>query len=223
MKKRVFVHLVRHGQTKYNLQRVADGVCPDGGSELTDLGKQQATELGRFTMLGRFDLVQESIFLTSGFKRTNATFEDSFGSYGAKATVLELLREQHMGIWEKQSWRDIDTKLIRDWLSGTHVPEGGEHYREVADRSERVLEHVLETAKQTDKSVFWLFTHGNFIRAMIGNLLTAPISNWQTIVVDNTSVTTLVYRPKRSSWYIDGINNTSHLSYPCRCYQATKG
>lgn len=93
------IHLIRHGETDWNRARRVQG---QSESQLTDLGIQQAKELGQRIQHLQFD----KIYCSSSL-RTRQTAEHAFPETAIEIDYLDELREIFLGPWEGQLYEDL--------------------------------------------------------------------------------------------------------------------
>ena len=93
------LHLIRHGETNWNKERRVQG---QSDSHLTDLGTQQAKELGQRIAHLEFD----KIYCSSSL-RTRQTAEYAFPELATEIKYLDELREIFLGPWEGHLYEDL--------------------------------------------------------------------------------------------------------------------
>ena len=97
------LYLIRHGQTDWNKERRAQG---QSESKLTELGEQQARELGERLAPVEFDHIY-----CSSSQRTRQTADLAFGHRNMEIEYRDSLREIFLGPWEGHLYDDI--RLVR--------------------------------------------------------------------------------------------------------------
>ena len=93
------LHLIRHGETNWNKERRVQG---QSDSHLTNLGTQQAKELGQRIAHLEFD----KIYCSSSL-RTRQTAEHAFPESTSEIKYLDELREIFLGPWEGHLYEDL--------------------------------------------------------------------------------------------------------------------
>jgi len=93
------IHLIRHGETDWNKERRVQG---QSESQLTDLGVQQAQELGKRIAHLEFDRIYCSSSL-----RTRQTAAHAFPETTTEVRFLDELREIFLGPWEGHLYEDL--------------------------------------------------------------------------------------------------------------------
>ncbi len=183
------VHLVRHGQSSWNLQHRVQG--QRNAPALTDLGRRQAVDAAR-ELAG----VRPVRLLTSDLTRATQTAEIIGRALGLTPIATGLLREQSLGALEGLTTREASARLAGVDLADPAVRHaGGESRDDVAARIAALLvSPLVSDLEETDDVV--LVSHGDTIRIAIAVLLGEDQADapWRTI--ENGSVTTVV-RPAR--------------------------
>lgn len=157
----VELHLVRHGETVPNRDRVVTGSVD---VELSDAGREQARALGRQLE------AEYSLVVSSTMRRAVATAELALASRGARVQAFHLdarLNERALGEYEGREARPISAYAVGDldWS-----PPGGEPYREVARRSLWFLLDIAISASQRRDCKVLVSTHSGPLRMLLGTL-----------------------------------------------------
>lgn len=105
VKKMLEIYLIRHGQTKWNLENKMQGSL---NSDLTVEGVKQAVSLGKELNKHYFDHIYSS---TS--PRALETSRLIFGD--EKKTSSDLLGEIAMGAWEGKTYQEIEKLAPLEW------------------------------------------------------------------------------------------------------------
>lgn len=166
--------LLRHGQTYSNISRFLDTRPP--GAELTERGRDQATEVGR--ELAQLVGEREVEFKCSIALRAQQTamlaaraFEQERGmpEFSQRVDVISGVHEIFAGDWEMDGSEDAHRShlvAMRGWCDGERSAgmEGGETLDDVLARYQPVLEGI---AKQLgDDHDVILVSHGAAIRVV---------------------------------------------------------
>lgn len=144
------LYVLRHGETDYNVEKRISGHVP---AKLTELGKQQAIEAGKYLE----DKGIEYIYC-SPFQRAIDTANLANISH-IEMEIDDRLKEVNFGIFEGLP---IDTKefyVVKHEL-GHRYPEG-ETYLEVIYR----IYSFIDDLKQTDYECVLVVCHGAILRA----------------------------------------------------------
>lgn len=136
--------LVRHGQTRSNVEKRLDTRLP--GAELTDLGVEQASRLGR-------RMVEEerrvTTLVTSVATRARQTGEGIGDHVGLEVVRLEGIHETQVGSFEgRNDLLALHTfgRIYHGWLRGEldRSTDGGETGEDVLDRFVPVVERIRD-------------------------------------------------------------------------------
>lgn len=151
--------LTRHGETIENAQGIIHGQLP---GQLSEKGMRQAEALGKRLAEERVEHIY-----TSDLRRAKDT-ATYIAEYHLEATftLLEDLREQHLGSWQGV----VRAELIGRGEAGMHrkaLPEDGESFEALYARSKRVIELLQE--KHPDDVVV-LVGHSRVNRALVAAL-----------------------------------------------------
>lgn len=152
------LHLVRHGQTPQNLEKVAPGQLDDG--QLTPIGASQATAAARLLAGTGARTVYSSDLL-----RAVETARPIAAALGVPVTLDVALRERALGEFEGKPSADILAAPGTDWADPRYRPPGGES---VADVYERVAGFLCRIAAVADRSPVVVVTHGDTARIALG-------------------------------------------------------
>ena len=185
------LHLVRHGESTWNLAGRIQGQSPEAGG-LTAAGRAQA----RLTA----DLLAErstrpAAIVASDLIRARETAE-------IIASVLDMplefdseLREQQLGVLEGHRldapFADDPTAqhaVDRLWREPFRRPDGGES---IADMYERIHRALRRHAKSRPGAEVVLVTHGGPVRMASATQAPAPGVAVPRVGVDNASVTSI--------------------------------
>ncbi|MFK7996100.1 MAG: histidine phosphatase family protein [Granulosicoccus sp.] len=160
-------HLVRHGQTHWNVQRRIQGQLD---SELDELGFSQATERGK-----DFTHIQLEAAYCSSSLRTRQTIRNLLGSRNDAVVYMDELREVCWGIWQGERWEDIEAKhpdMVEAYhkaLPHFHV-EGAETPEETQTRGVLAFENLVEKHQQAvDDANILIVSHGAIMKKILGH------------------------------------------------------
>jgi probable phosphoglycerate mutase len=179
------VHLVRHGQSTWNLQRRVQGQQDE--PTLTDLGRRQAVDAARQLVGAR-----PVRLLTSDLTRATQTAAIIGLALGLAPIATPLLREQALGDLEGLTTQEASVRLARVDLSDPAVRyAGGESRDDVARRIAALLASPLVVdLDETDQIV--LISHGDTIRIAMAVLLGENQADAPWRSIENGSVSTVV-------------------------------
>jgi len=199
------VYLVRHGETPWNKLGRFQG-CTD--LELTEDGIKQAQCLKK-----RFDGDFDYIF-SSPLKRALQTANIICEDTQKKPIITEGIREINFGSWEGLTLEEIKVKYPEDlyaWRNDEEIGPftGGE--LSTKNASIRGKNTILEIVKQYEGSKIIIVAHGGIIKAGLIGLFNWRMNMYQSLNLNNTAVTHLVFNHKPYP-VIMGFNDTSHLT-----------
>lgn len=197
------VILVRHGQTKWNVELKYQG---HSEVELSPTGKKQAE-------LVSARLIKEPItaVYSSDLGRAFVTAQCIAKPHGLTVTPIKGLREYHFGDWEGLNFQQISTRWPDISVNFFNNPDnvripGGETFSEVKVRAEAA---VLELVAQHPHQTILLVSHGGTIRTILCAALGLHLNRVWAIRQDNTAVNIIEYRNEQS--IVTLMNDVHHL------------
>ncbi|MEK7095621.1 MAG: class I tRNA ligase family protein, partial [Patescibacteria group bacterium] len=128
-------YVSRHGEADNNVTSMISSLASNPHN-LTEKGKKQAKEAGKWLKDKKIDLI-----VTSPFPRTQQTSEivaREIGLDGKNILTDERLKELNAGIWNGKNFHDFVTHF-KEADRFIDVPEGGENYTEIKKRMGEVL------------------------------------------------------------------------------------
>lgn len=177
--------LVRHGQTYSNVDKHLDTAPP--GAELTDLGREQArnvgTELAEYCQVSEGDMGRLAAVYSSIAIRAQQTamlaasaIEDAAGLRRRSLPVYPVAGLHEISAGDMEMRNDVDAHRLyalamSGWLNGeldARMPgDSGENLADILGRYQPVLETIAEThlARGAAKDVI-VVSHGAAIRTM---------------------------------------------------------
>ncbi len=198
------LYLVRHGETKSNIERRYQGWSE---SPLSQAGIRQAEKAAHF--LGRQNL---SGLYCSDLSRAFHTARVIGNSSGLKPEATPLLREINFGQWEGLNYEEIENgwgNEIRLWLDDpfNNSAPNGETLGEVSERMRNFLEHLTEQSR--DEKRIAAVSHGGSIRALLYHVLDLDTSSFWDIKIDNASISLI--RKEKEKFKVVYYNRTDYL------------
>jgi probable phosphoglycerate mutase len=188
------IYLVRHGETAW----AKDG-RHTGRTDipLTDLGREQARDLGRRVGDHPFALV-----LTSPLSRAAET--------ARLAGFPQAERDDDLMEWDYGDLEGRRTLEIREaipgWSIWTGPWPGGETVRQVGARADRILARCLDPAVAGDTLVF---AHGHLLRVLTARWLRLPASRGSLFALGTATLGVLGW--DRENPVIETWNEACHL------------
>lgn len=157
----MILHLIRHGQTLANQQRL---YCGKTDLPLSEDGK---SEIKKLASLGIYPPLQGLAVYTSGLLRTRQTLEAIYG----KVPHLELpaFREMNFGAFEMKSYEQLkESSIYIAWIedqTGSVACPGGESQAVFTRRVTTGFQEVVDS----DKSAL-VVCHGGVITCLMQRL-----------------------------------------------------
>lgn len=158
------LYFTRHGQTVWNVE---NKICGATDSELTELGRQQARELGsylaeRMTMMHETELdtpIGIDEILYSPLVRAKDTAQIISEMTGIPAREEIRLTEQNFGKWEGTPRDGADFKLAKRNFADSY--EGGESMLRLAVRIYSLLDEIRS---ESEDKTYLLVAHNGIAR-----------------------------------------------------------
>lgn len=123
-------YVCRHGEAMNNIEMVISSK-EDNPHHLTDLGKKQANEAGKWLSDKKIDLIVVSPFLRT--KETANIIAEKIGLDKNKIEVDQRISELNAGNWNGKSFHDFVSSFNNKNRFET-IPEGGESYADIKKR-----------------------------------------------------------------------------------------
>ena len=164
------IHLIRHGETDWNKERRVQG---QSESQLTELGIQQAQQLGR-----RIDHLDFDKIYCSSSLRTRQTAEHAFPDTNTEIAYLDELREIFLGHWEGHLYEDLakrEPDSHRHFWEQPHLfdVEGAETFYQLQERAVGAVRKML---KQFVRRKVAIVSHGALIKSLLCHFQQRPMS-----------------------------------------------
>lgn len=202
------LYLVRHGETEHNRRNIIQGGGVD--SELNAAGRAQAEALTRRLRSVSFDALYASTL-----RRARQTADILARPHEPLTrTHLHDLSEMDWGVFEGEppsEERDALMKALKSkWRDGAYdrAVEGGESIRDVQERAQRAIRHIL--TREVGRTVL-VVTHGRYLRVLLATILDDyGLEHMQELGHSNTCVNRVVVEEGRT--WADLQNCTAHLS-----------
>lgn len=197
--------LIRHGQTKWNAQGRFQG---QSDTELLPEGIAQAKLLAQHFPLTKLDAIY-----CSDLSRARQTAQPIADKFKLKVQPCSRLREMNFGVWEgmlfddiNKKWPDAMRKFFDDPLC-VNIPEA-ENFEELEQRAVQAVEEII--TNNNGKTVA-IVAHGAVNKAVLGHIMHVPLAYSWAILQSNTAYNIFSYDDKYKKFYIETVNNTSHL------------
>lgn len=176
------VYLVRHGQSRWNVQRRTQGQTSH--PPLTALGREQARAAGEVIAadVRERGLVVDGI-ISSDLVRAQQSAQILARRFDVAVREDARLREQHLGRLQGRSYEETWAAADQvDWSDPRVAIGGGESLQDVYDRMAQVLRE-LDRAR-----VLVLVSHGDAIRAALAYLRGSAPHEAEWVEVPNGAV-----------------------------------
>jgi len=170
------LHIVRHGQTHWNVERRIQGQLD---SELDESGIEQARTRGR-----DFDNMQFSSVYSSSSVRTRQTTEHLLGERPDTVIYRDDLREVCWGIWQGRLWSEIEAAYpemveAHHNASSHFSVEGAETSQQTQARGVAAIESIIKqhssTALQHENLL--IVSHGAIMKKILAHYTHVPLTS----------------------------------------------
>jgi broad specificity phosphatase PhoE len=198
------LHLIRHGVTISNAQRVYMGRSEEG---ISTEGRWQARQLSR--RLQRLEL--EAVY-ASPLRRTRETAEIVAQPHRHRVVVDADLVELDLSRWQGRPTEEIAAADPEPWQTWCRDPArlalpGIETFDSLAERVRRFLSRVRRSHACGSVAVI---THDGVIRMAVMEALALSWSHYRSLPLDNTSITTVEVGGPHP--YLRRFNDVGHLN-----------
>ena len=197
--------LVRHGQTKWNVEEIFRGRAD---IELNDHGRRQAELLGEFLAVPTIEAVY-----SSPLKRALDTADSVARRHRLDVQVAPGLIDMDFGDWEGLQGEVVKQRYAAAYAAWTDRPEqadipGGETLSQVRRRVMQAVDQIV--AAHSGRVV--IVTHRVILKLATLSLLGLDESSFWNIVVDTCGVTT--FRVEGGRNILLRHNDNSFLNLP---------
>lgn len=200
------IFLVRHGRSTANQKGVLAGRSPK--VELDDVGISQAKAVGEFFSSWKIDKL-----ITSPLERCLTTAKE-ISNQQNKSLKVEISKnfiECDYGTWTNKKLANLSSlplwKVVQENPSLVTFPKG-ESMLQMATRASAGLMSALAQIKKP-KANLVIVTHADLIKALISHTLGMHLDQFQKIIVDPASISTLTFQ--NNKFFVAGVNDRSHL------------
>ncbi len=194
--------LVRHGQTYANIDRVWHGHTD---TKLTDLGYQQARELGEY--FGNY--MQPTVIYASPLQRARITAEEIAKHFKLDVNLDERLMEFNLGDWEDKTFESLSAagentmrKLVED--PGYATPNG-ESQNSVRDRFVSAVDEIVN--RHSGEHIV-IVAHGVALGIALAHYIDNDTRRWTQYSKKNTAFSEFCLETRS----LLSFNQTEHLS-----------
>lgn len=198
------IFLVRHGETKWNLEMRFQG---RENIALNENGIKQAGLLSQ-----RLKNEKVRAVYSSPLSRAWETAKIIAVSHGLSPCAVEGLSEISFGSWEGKTYLEMDETekdAVVRWMNNPEAVtiSGGETFKQFR---ERVLKSYNEVINNNRKENFIIVTHGGVIKVLVAAILHIPFSHLGRLKLSLCSLTAILYDDYGNP-YLDLFNDICHL------------
>lgn len=197
MSRNIVVHLVRHGESLWNVEgryqgQQDSGLTPDGRAQAARFGEEFATRVP-----------QPDVVVSSDLPRVRDTAQQYADRVGASVSYDPALREMSVGDWAGLTMEEAEQRhpeIVAAVAAGQDIARGGgETFAETRERVAAAIERVVAQLEAQDgDGVGVVFTSGNPIRLATAHMLGVPSPGHMSFAApDNCSLTTFRLRDGR--------------------------
>lgn len=175
-------HIVRHGQTHWNVERRIQGQLD---SELDEQGIEQARQRGKDFLSTTFAAVYSSSSV-----RTRQTTEHLLGERTDSVVFMDELKEVCWGVWQGNLWSDIEaaypdmveahTKARDDFFV-----EGAESSYQTQARGvaamESIIQRQIDMGKAAESDDILIVSHGAIMKKILAHYIGVPLTSLHTL------------------------------------------
>lgn len=202
------LYFVRHGETEFNRRDVMQGKGVD--SDLNPTGRAQARALAK-----RLEAISVDALYASTLRRAKQTADILARPHEPLSrTYLRDLSEMDWGILEGEPPSEGREELLgavkTAWQEGAYdrAVEGGESIRDVRERAQRAVGHIL--TREAGRTAL-VVTHGRYLRVLLATILDEyGLEHMQELGHSNTCLNRVVF--EKGEIRADLLNCTAHLS-----------
>ena len=195
--------VVRHGETRWNIERRVQG---SGDSPLTDAGLAQADAIGRRLARERFD-----VLISSDLGRARQTAERVAHHCGLAIRTDPRLQERNFGAGEGMTYEEIDRAFPdvfsrdRDSNPDVVIPRG-ESRRQFHERVKAAFEAL---AREFDGKRVCVITHGGVLATLYRIIHGIPVAHAHRVTISNASYNAVAF--DADAWTLEAWDETDHL------------
>ncbi len=200
------LYLIRHCQTIGNLKDIFQGASDFDPSEK---GYKQLELLK-----GRFKDIHLDGIYSSPLGRAYKTAEAVRGERDMPITVVDGLKEMHVGIHENTNFKEYikhDPELYDIWHNKQHLfaPKGGETTTQVYERMWNAVKSIIE---QNEGKTVAVTSHGFAIKCLLTRLYYNDITRISEVEIPANTAVSLFEFDGADKFEIKYFNDDSHVS-----------
>ncbi|MFI6397525.1 histidine phosphatase family protein [Rhodococcus coprophilus] len=181
-------------------------------TDLSDLGRRQAAGVAE-----AMAALDPRAVVSSDLRRAYDTAVAVADRAGLPVEIDARLRETHLGQWQGLTHTDVDAiapGARSAWRAdATWAPPEGESRVDVARRSLRVVDELLDKHERWGLEPIILVAHGGLIGALTAALLDLPVDRWPVLGgLGNTGWVQLSGYGDVPSWRLDVWNASAEVA-----------
>lgn len=202
----VILHITRHGQTEWNLEKRMQGWLD---SPLTEIGEKSAIALGK-----RLESIPFQAVYTSPSGRTMETTKLICQKRKIPIISAEQLKEINAGEWQGLTADEIQAIFPTQYKmyyedAANYYSQQGENFHEVLQRSLSLISTIQKNYKE-DEHVL-LVTHAVVKKLLICHFKKQTIDHvWQPPFIHGTSLT-IIHLKNDGDHNLELVGDTAHL------------
>lgn len=196
--------LIRHGETEWNRLGKLQGQT---NTPLGLIGISQAKKLSHFLKERPIEAVYSSDLF-----RASDTADPIAQALGKSLEVDTRMRPRHIGIFQGETWLDIERKypdVVEKYTSGdpSYAVPNGETFANFDHRTNTFFQELTEQYEE-DQSVV-VVTHGAVLGKMFRQVLQIPLNAPRRFRSRNTAVNEFVFNDDH--WFLEVFGDVRHL------------
>lgn len=174
------VHLIRHGETDWNVQRRIQGHAE---SRLTERGQEQARALA--TLLADHPIT--TVYCSTSL-RARQTADLVFAGRHLERHLQDALREIDLSPWEGRLYADLertDTERFQNFWGAPQLfmLPGAETFADLQERAWSALQNIRAQASATEVAIV---SHGAWLATLLTRIEQRPLAEvWQAHTLPN--------------------------------------
>lgn len=195
--------LLRHAVSSANESGVLAGRML--GVELSTKGKKQAKRL-----VAQLDSLNINRVLISPQQRCQQTIQPWLEKSRKRPIVEEAFQEMNYGEWTGKKLAELSKR--KEWMQIQSSPTSfrfpkGESFMGAQRRIERKL---ISLSRKHPKDTILIVSHGDIIKMAVASTLNLRLDEFQRIVIDPASITTVVWQGKSRT--LMSLNSVQRMS-----------
>lgn len=179
----LIIKLVRHGESRANINEVDPTLVGDHTIELTERGRLQAVEAGRALGPGFFE---HALVFTSPFLRARETLAGLIRGAGLDRDAVRAFEDPRLREVERGYASDAAQKDLRRTHGWFYYRfEGGESPADCYDRTSNFLEGMMRQVERNRSERVLIVTHGLTIRCFVMRFLHLTVDEFTSMASPN--------------------------------------